>query len=189
MSDRGRIVIAAFTFVIAILLAGHAEWLNRYRDMKEQMQSLEDERKELEKLLETSEVEKVEYEIALQNQSEIVSDLAYKLSQKQDEILHYDYCGEFTITAYCCEKYPHICGGGNTASGVRPTPELTAAVCDLEMFPYGTIIYIEGVGIRVVQDTGGFDSSKMDVAVKTHKEAVAWKTAKHKVWIVKEREE
>ena len=184
MSDRTRIVIAAFTFVIAILTTGHIEWLNYNLEMKNEIQDLKDEKKEIEKLLEISETEKVDYEIALQNQSEIVSDLAYKLSQKQDEILHYDYCGEFTITAYCCEKYPHICGGGNTASGVRPTPELTAAVCDLEMFPYGTIIYIEDVGLRVVQDTGGFDFSKIDVAVAKHEEAEKWKTAKHKVWIV-----
>ena len=184
MSDRVRIVIAAFTFVIAILLAGHAEWLNRDHEMKQQMKDLEAERRDLEKLLETCEVEKADYEIALQNQSEMLSDLAYKLSQKQDEILHYDYCGEFTITAYCCEKYPHICGGGNTASGVKPTPELTCAVCDLEMFPYGTVIYIEDVGIRVVQDTGGFDFSKIDVAVAKHDEAIKWKTGKHKVWIL-----
>lgn len=188
MSDRVRIVIAIYTFIIAILLAGHAEWLNRDHEMKQQMKDLEAERRDLEKLLETCEVEKAEYEIALQNQSELLSDLAYKLSQKQDEILHYDYCGEFTITAYCCEKYSHICGGGNTASGVKPTPELTCAVCDLEMFPYGTIIYIEDVGLRVVQDTGGFGSTKMDVAVKTHKEASSWKNAKRKVWIVKEKQ-
>lgn len=183
MSDRGRIVIAAFTFVIAILLAGHAEWLNRYRDMKEQMQSLEDERKELEKLLETSEVEKVEYEIALQNQSEIVSDLAYKLSQKQDEILHYDYCGEFTITAYCCEKYPHICGtgSGNTASGQPIQADVTVASKDM---PFGTVLYIEDVGIRIVQDRGNIESKQLDIAVKTHKEASSYKNGKHKVYII-----
>lgn len=36
--------------------------------------------------------------------------------------------GEYLCTAYCCEQYPHICGGnGITASGTVPTPGVTAA--------------------------------------------------------------
>ena len=39
----------------------------------------------------------------------------------------------------------------------------------------GTIIYIEGVGIRIAQDTGGnIEGNKIDVAVKTHQEALTW---------------
>jgi len=60
------------------------------------------------------------------------------------------------------------------------------AVTDLNKMPYGTVLYIEDVGIRIVQDTGGFPKNQIDVAVKTHDEAVKWETSKHKVWIIKE---
>ena len=176
-------IIIFLLLVIGFLVVGHIEWRNSWAKENEEYEQL-----------------KIDYEIlstsyeqsqeTILKSCEQVDELKEKLAKVEMEalnnenILDYEYIGEYTITAYCCEKYPHICGGGNTASGVRPTPELTAAVCDLEMFPYGTIIYIEDVGLRVVQDTGGFDFSKIDVAVAKHEEAVKWKTAKHKVWIV-----
>ena len=49
MSDRTRIVIAAFTFVIAILTTGHIEWLNYNLEKKNEIQDLKDEKKEIEK--------------------------------------------------------------------------------------------------------------------------------------------
>ena len=31
--------------------------------------------------------------------------------------------GDYLVTAYCVEEYPHICGGnGVTATGTKPTP-------------------------------------------------------------------
>lgn len=104
--------------------------------------------------------------------------------------LNLEYVGEYTCTAYCTEKYAHICGGGgNTASGAPVTADVSVAVTDLKTFPYGTVIYIEDVGIRIVQDTGNFSKNKIDVAVKTHKEATQWKgQGKHKVYIIKEAE-
>ena len=154
---------------------------------RDEIKRLEEENIELTVSLNQAENDVYELAMDLQRTNETLAETAERLANAQADLLEYEYIGEFTITAYCCEKYPHICGGGNTASGVAPMPNLTCAVSDLKKYPIGTVLYIEGVGIRVVQDTGGFDSSKMDVAVKTHKEAVAWKTAKHKVWIVKER--
>ena len=104
------------------------------------------------------------------------------------EYLNLEYVGEYKCTAYCCENYPHICGtgSGRTASGTPVTPEVSVAVTDLKKFPYGTIIYIEDVGIRIVQDTGSFSTNKIDVAVATHEEALSWEGAgKHKVYIIK----
>lgn len=103
--------------------------------------------------------------------------------------LNLEYVGEYLCTAYCTENYAHICGGGgNTASGAPVTADVSVAATDLGTFPYGTVIYIEGIGIRIVQDTGGFSKNKLDIAVKTHKEATHWKNSKHKVWIIKEGE-
>ena len=96
------------------------------------------------------------------------------------------YIGEYKCTAYCCEKYPHICGGsGKTASGQPIQANVSVAVTDLNKMPYGTVIYIEDVGIRIVQDTGGFPKNQIDVAVATHTEAVNWAgQGKHRVYIM-----
>ena len=160
------------------------------RELKEkdaEIKRLEDENLELAMGLKQAEDDMFEIALELQLTNETLADTAEKLANANVDMLEYEYMGEYTITAYCCEKYPHICGGGNTASGHAPIPNLTCAVSDLKKYPIGTVLFIEGIGIRVVQDTGGFGSTKMDVAVKTHKEASSWKNTKHKVWIVKER--
>ena len=51
------------------------------------------------------------------------------------------------------------------------------------------MLYIEGVGVRVVQDKGsGIQGKHLDVAVSgTHEDALAWPGyGKHKVWVIKE---
>ena len=60
---------------------------------------------------------------------------------------------------------------------------------DQSIFPFGTVLYIEGVGVRVVQDKGsGIQGKHLDVAVSgTHEDALAWSGyGKHKVWVMKE---
>ena len=99
------------------------------------------------------------------------------------------YAGEFTLTAYCTEKYAHICGTGTgiTASGAPVTPGVTVAA-DLSVLPLGTVVYIEGVGVRVVQDTGGaLQGQHLDVAVNgTHADALSWPLGGQlaKVWVL-----
>ena len=104
-----------------------------------------------------------------------------------DQSIALTYAGEFHCTAYCSEEYPHICGEGQgiTSSGAKVQPGVTVAA-DTSIFPYGTVILIEGVGMRVVQDTGSLiKENALDVAVGTHAEAIAWSGwGSHKVWIV-----
>lgn len=94
------------------------------------------------------------------------------------------YAGEYTIVAYCAEQYPHICGGNpTTASGEPVTPGVTVAA-DPDVLPMGTRIYIDGIGERVVQDTGGaIQGNKIDLAVESHAEALAWGVQHKGVWI------
>ena len=106
---------------------------------------------------------------------------------KNQKTLYMQYIGEYKCTAYCCEKYPHICGGsGKTASGQPIQANVSVAVTDFKTMPYGTVIYIEDVGIRIVQDTGGFPKNQIDVAVATHTEALNWEgQGSHRVYIIK----
>lgn len=121
------------------------------------------------------------------------------LALKVDKLKHLDllpegmkatYAGEFTVTSYCGERYPHICGTGDgiTASGAPFTPGLTVAA-DLSVFPLGTVLYIQNIGVRVVQDTGsGLQGQHLDIAVPgTHEEALRWPLGMtmQKVWILK----
>lgn len=97
------------------------------------------------------------------------------------------YLGEFNCTAYCSEQYEHICGTGDgiTASGAPVQAGVTVAA-DPDILPLGSAVYIEGVGLRYIQDTGSAVKGKaLDVAVDTHSEALTWSGyGTHRVWLL-----
>ena len=96
-----------------------------------------------------------------------------------------EYLGEFTITYYdacmqCCGKTDGI-----TASGAIVREGVTVAV-DPKVVPLGAYIYIEGIGYRVAQDTGGaIKGNRIDVYVNTHQKALNCGVAHNvKVWVM-----
>ncbi len=100
--------------------------------------------------------------------------------------LKLEYVGEYYATAYCCEVYPHICGGnGVTASGTVPTPGITCAA-DWNVLPPGTWLYIEGVGLRRVEDSGSaIKGKRLDIAIDTHQNALRWAgQGNHHTWVL-----
>lgn len=137
------------------------------------------------------------HERALQDEETLltVQDQLSDLMDGTDAVLsgkvELEEAGMFFCTAYCTERYPHICGTGNgiTASGVEIKADVTVAA-DQTLLPYGTVLYIEGVGVRIVQDKGeAVQGRHLDVAVDTHENALNWAGyGDHKVWIVKEKE-
>lgn len=80
--------------------------------------------------------------------------------------------GTFKLTAYCaCEK---CCGksDGITASGVKAVEGVTVAA-DTKVLPFGTKIYINGIGERIVQDRGGaIMGNNIDVFFESHQTAL-----------------
>lgn len=82
--------------------------------------------------------------------------------------------GEFVLTAYCGENYPHICNDGDatkTATGTKPIENRTIAV-DPSVIPYGTIVLINGKEY-IAEDCGGaIKGKRIDVFFDSHKEAL-----------------
>lgn len=109
-----------------------------------------------------------------------------------DELRGFDgVLRECTITYYCCEKRPHICGGGTgkTATGTDVTAGRSAAV-DPSVIPLGAEIYVDyGDGILhqyIAEDTGSaIGGAHIDLAVETHDEALQLGTAFATVWWIK----
>lgn len=83
----------------------------------------------------------------------------------------------FVCTAYCpneccCGKWSSIAYKA-TASGTGAVEGVTIAAD--ESVPFGTTIYLEGVGERVVQDRGGeITGNRIDVYFETHEDACAF---------------
>jgi 3D (Asp-Asp-Asp) domain-containing protein len=71
-----------------------------------------------------------------------------------------------------------------TTSGAKVIPYVTAAAGP--GVEYGTRAYVMGDGLRVVQDRGGrIGNRNIDLAMKTHEEALAW--GRRRVLVIWER--
>jgi 3D (Asp-Asp-Asp) domain-containing protein len=82
--------------------------------------------------------------------------------------------GTFVVTCYDLQ--------GRTASGA-PTSSETVAV-DPRVIPLGTRLYIEGVGEREAQDTGGaIRGRRLDIWEPTYGQCAAWGVEYRQVWL------
>ena len=96
------------------------------------------------------------------------------------------YLGEYRITGY--DICVSCCGNTNgvTASGTQATAGRTcAAGKDL---PFGTVLYIDGIGYRTVEDRGGgVNGGHIDVLCENHGECYAL-TGHYDVYVVEAAE-
>lgn len=93
--------------------------------------------------------------------------------------------GTFKVTWYCpCTKCTD--GDGITATGTQATEGITLGA-DWSILPPGAEVYIEGIGWRVVEDTGGaIKGQTLDVFVNDHQDALAGGMSYHKVYVKEE---
>ena len=92
------------------------------------------------------------------------------------------YTGEYEITYYTPAD-PGV--DFITATGTTCTAGRTIAA-DPQVIPYGTEVYISGIGWRVVEDRGGaIKGKKIDVYVDSTKDIPAAGRESRRVWIKK----
>jgi 3D (Asp-Asp-Asp) domain-containing protein len=103
----------------------------------------------------------------------VLTEQEYEEEYNIQEVIEMESIGEFNVSAYCpCE----ICCGpyadGITSSGERAIEGITIAA-DPNVLPEGTEVYIEGIGHRIVQDTGGaIKGNKLDLFFSSHQDAL-----------------
>jgi 3D (Asp-Asp-Asp) domain-containing protein len=101
------------------------------------------------------------------------------------------YLGEFSVSAFC--PCPKCCGKWSnpenpiTASGAPAIEGITVGA-DWSTIPKGTVVYIEGVGERIVQDKPAkwivekYDGKILDLYFESHKEALNFGRQNLRVW-------
>lgn len=93
------------------------------------------------------------------------------------------YIGTWICTGYC--PGPCCCGeyaSGYTASGTLATEGRTIASNELDI---GTVVYIEGLGEYVVEDTGASPYSQwIDVFFDSHDQALAFGVQEREVYLI-----
>lgn len=112
----------------------------------------------------------------------IVESMPISYNQK----LPFTNIGQFDLSFYCpCEK----CVGKKkivrTASGTKPKANYTIAV-DTRIIPLGSILYIEGFGYFIAQDTGSaIKGNRIDIFVDNHQQALKLGRKKANVYLLK----
>lgn len=126
-----------------------------------------------------------------------VEDVALSIGISESDVTDNDKklipIGEFKITAFTAGyestgKTPEHPAYGITASGEKVKENHTIA-SDWDVLPPGTVVYIQDVGIRTVEDKGGkVKGNHIDLYIEELNEALEWGVQYKEVWIVESKE-
>jgi len=128
----------------------------------------------------------------LKQKMEEMQDRIQDIRDRLDSLLEtFDTAESYTLTGYAPLDPKAVYGLdyiGNpsvTASGDKPIPGQTVAAA--KDIPFGTRVWIEGVGIRTVNDRGGaIKRGRLDLCMATKEEALQFGRQRRKVIILKE---
>lgn len=137
----------------------------------------------------------IDQAIEITNLNGLNQDLSSKLNSTQNELTNIEsdiktlqqnkvaYVGKYKITYYCaCKK---CCGKDNgiTASGAKAKEGVTVAA-DTSKLPFGSKIYIKGIGWRTVQDRGGaIKGNRLDIYISSHNNPMPYNVQTLDVWV------
>lgn len=131
-----------------------------------------------------------ENDISMEGTSSDINDSKYSIADIDNTLMS---IGEFKVTAFTAGyestgKTPDHPAYGITASGKRVKENHTIA-SDWDVLPPGTVVYIEDVGIRTVEDRGGkVKGDHIDLYIKELDEALEWGVQYKEVWIIENNE-
>ena len=94
---------------------------------------------------------------------------------------HWESLGRFKCTFYCSCRKCSGKWGHSTASGARCEEGITIAV-DPKVIPLGTEVMIDGIGVRIAQDTG-VKGRWIDVFMESHSECLQNGVQYHEVLV------
>ena len=100
-----------------------------------------------------------------------------------------DNLGEFHMTSYCpcticCGQWGGSPEGKIGALGANVYEGVTVAA-DKSVLSYGSVVYIEGVGIRFINDCGGaINGRDIDVYIADHNRALEFGNYYSNVWVL-----
>lgn len=196
---KSLLLVTAAAFIMCVL-SSFFVWKSDM--LKKELQSVQEDMQTTQEALYISENElattKEALQIEFQKEDELSAELEEisaeldaaneALSILKNEEYNIAYLGEFTYTYYCDERRPHICGGsGMTASGA-PTEVGTTIAVDPTRIPLGSMVYVEGIGLRIAQDTGGaVKGAKIDILLPTHDECFEQTLTRGGVWIISKK--
>ena len=116
--------------------------------------------------------EETMHEVFPEEEARIIADAAPAYEEPEAPSSTSD--GVFEITAYTWTGNP-------CANGEYPIDGITVAS---NYYPIGTRLYIEGLGERVVQDTGGMSSNVIDVYMGSEAECIQWGRQTANVYVI-----
>ena len=190
MTDKTKLIITwIFTLWICVLCVNY---ITKYQDTEKTLLATKNELK----IAQNGLMEQIDLNNGLRQrleQAKVAEETVQALKAEEYEFV---YLGNFKLTAYCsceicCEGYATnrpMDENGNpivyTASGTIAREGRTIGV-NPNTIPYGTQVYISGLGWRTAEDTGGGISTKhIDVYMGSHEAALNSGLTRGDVWVL-----
>ena len=181
--------------LIIILCVFGIIYVKKYQDTEKTLATTEYELKITQEHL----MDQIDLNNGLKNRVEQAKAAEEALQAFKMQEYEFMYLGNYKLTAYCaceicCDMYANnrpLDENGNpivyTASGAIAKEGTTIGVNPM-VIPFGTKVYIEGLGFRTAQDTGsGIGTNHIDVYMNSHQAALSSGLTRGDVWVLVEK--